>query len=719
MDANSKAALLAKINSKPLDKAALLARINAHQGIATPPAEETPASAAEPFDYLQPQTSAESEANQKYANDAIRQFAKGATFNAAPRLTALARSAVGKETYSEALAYEQAQNEDFEKENPGSAMVLQGIGGVVVPGPAMAGTATRIANAARANVATIPGVSANAARRLGNVAGVAAVAAPVGAVSGALESKDLTDVGEVATKAGTGAVIGAVAGPVLGTAAHKVGNLAIGGVKVADSVQSFFTGIGAQRRATDKIADTVERRHVAAGQGQDWQTDTRTSAAQFQNQVNAASVPGVNNHIGLATDELAALTRNNLTQQGVDSNDVAEMARRTIGDARTAGSQSDRLAHVVENLRPGYGVDGFEQQAQQLRQAANDAFDPFYDAVRQGQIPRPGQQNAYRQWVPMAGLTHALRSFPTLRTHYEAALQGAHMSPTTPGVTDATAGVMAARQNQVHADVLRRMRTSLSQAKNASPGGVEADGLALVDNILAQGPVGQVFQGHVRNHANAKALEESFEAGAGVWGTTGTKRAQAMNDFADIGQRPRRHGGPGQSPLREAEFLNGAAGALQKQINADTGNMVTPMRTIGSRENVDTMRQMFPPANVNEFIDAVEREGTLNDRAMSIIERATGAAVNRAELLNMGLRAYIKSKFNPGAGVADIIDKVSPGSRKQRRELVRQLTSGNQGDMDRLIANLSRRDAILARRAAIRSALAQGLIASDLDDQDE
>lgn len=697
MDSDAKAALLAKINSKPFDKAAMLARLNAQQGIVTPSnaaaSEQSPIAAAEPFEYLPQQSAEEIHDNQKTANDVLRQVAKGATFDAAPRIVAGVKALTSDQTYADALKYEFDANSDYEREHPIASIALQGAGGVMVPGPALLGAATRATNAVRA---------AGAGRRTAQAAGMATVAAPAGVVSGAMDSRDLTDLEQTGKNAAIGGGIAAVAGPLVGAAAHKVGQLGRGVVQALDPRP--------QEWAARRIADEVERRGVGATPGQSWEENIRRGEQGLHQDIADSAVPGVPVPLALMSEDLNHLASSVARNRGVDRNHFADMGDRVIGDAHTIGGQKDRISDATEMLRPGAAQHNDNLVAR--RDQAGPTHDPFYEDIRAGVIGNN------RRWVPMGGLTQLMNDFPQLRPHLDAALDQGRISNAVPGVNDNTAQRMANNQGALHPDTLRRLRTSLSQAKEGGDA-FAAEAIDRVDEIVRNSNLGRQFSDGVRAHANDKARLEAFEAGSDFFGTSGASRTRKLADYDDFALNPRRNGGVAQAGARQADFELGAAGGLGAKIQADAGNFTTPRAVISSTENVRDMRRMYANGDVDGFIDRIDREGALNERTLNLIEQAMGNNFNRSELLQMGLRAYIKAKFNPGAGVADLIDKTSKGFTKSRSaEIVRQLTSGQGADTNRVLGALGARDRAIARRLALRNALSQGVVAAQRDTQD-
>ena len=167
------------------------------------------------------------------AGDELRQIAKGATFNMAPRMEAVVRAAGDAArgdgwTYSDNLDRINQENKAFEEAHPVKAGVLQVAGGlpVAIPG------ATAINAGVKGLVNGRSAAGAANAGLAGTAAGMAAVGGAGGALTGAGNAEDWSDPAGTAGSIGKEAAIGAVAAPVIGGTAYGAWRAAKGAANV-------------------------------------------------------------------------------------------------------------------------------------------------------------------------------------------------------------------------------------------------------------------------------------------------------------------------------------------------------------------------------------------------------------------------------------------------------------------------------------------------------
>lgn len=179
----------------------------------------------------------------QHADDVVRAIANGMTFGLADRFAAGMDAATGRgDGYGENLAKEQAKTDEFAQEHPVVHAAANLTGGLVMPVGVIGATAK--------------GATLGAKTLIG-----AGTGGGIGAVQGALGSKDWTDPAQVAKDAAIGGGVGATIGAVMPGAAQAVG---AGYQKVANA----FTGKveGMSRAAGGHLVRAVEADGPAAVQ---------------------------------------------------------------------------------------------------------------------------------------------------------------------------------------------------------------------------------------------------------------------------------------------------------------------------------------------------------------------------------------------------------------------------------------------------------------------
>ena len=165
----------------------------------------------------------------------------GLTFGLGPRVIAAGRS-IGGEKYGDALNDEYDKLNAYRKDSPWSAAGYEAAGSLptmLIPGVGQVGNAARIG---RAVEATTPAL--RAAAGVGSVgAEVGRGGAQLGAVQGALHSRDYTDPGQVAKDAATGGAAGYIGGRVINGVAQPVVN-AVGNAREAVAIGSNARAAG-------------------------------------------------------------------------------------------------------------------------------------------------------------------------------------------------------------------------------------------------------------------------------------------------------------------------------------------------------------------------------------------------------------------------------------------------------------------------------------------
>lgn len=618
------------------------------------------------------------------AEVALRQIAKGGTFNFSDRIEAGARALAGAD-YDSTLADIRAQNAAFEKANPGTAFLLQAGGGAAIPGPGMLATARAAGRAAQA---------AGAGQKTASTAGLAATGAVGGGLAGVGQSKDFTDVGDVAQNALSTAAVGAVAAPVIG------GGVALA-QKVAPTVQRIAQDVGGvmgdpRQWAVRQGADAFERSAGAPSSGQTFE-QIRRGANDLTAALHDASIPGVTTRLAQANSRTAQRAGEAMRRGSADIGGV----QRFVDDV--ANTQGERMsARVPEMLMPGVG-----QHADNMAALSRDAginMDPAYAAIR-------NQPANVRVNVP--GMGGIVTDNPAMARTLDAALENAVARGS---ISAADAVAMRATPDDLHPSVLLALRQELTGGSAGGDVGsatVRALGDRF-DGLLSQSAQGRAIRDVARQHRTAFVAKEGAEAGEKGAISTGVELDRAMRNFREP-PGLERTGTVAMHDTYQDNFKRGYAGGTGVQIASDPGSFSlagSTAQTAGKRATID---ELFPGrrADVENY---TQREGNARQTATDLLTAANGGSLPKENALTAGSRAYITATFTPSAGIARGIQYAAKGMETDRRasELVRLLTSGSADDQARVMAELAHRDARYTPDAARRREMVRALISSGL-----
>ncbi|MFZ9264551.1 MAG: hypothetical protein ACO222_05270, partial [Polynucleobacter sp.] len=192
---------------------------------------------------------------------------QGLTFNTADEIEAALRSYAGQGTYEQNLAALKLAKEEYEKQNPKTAIAAEIVGGLPYAAVPFLGAARYAKMAQTASPAMKAAVLTGA-----NIG--------TGAVTGGLAGAGSADIGQRVAGAGTGAAVGGAVGgaiPAVSATAGKLGQKAVDVTAGIPVVQRIGQGVGAltgqsidyANRAKEKLLEAMSRDKVTPSEIED------------------------------------------------------------------------------------------------------------------------------------------------------------------------------------------------------------------------------------------------------------------------------------------------------------------------------------------------------------------------------------------------------------------------------------------------------------------
>ncbi len=625
------------------------------------------------------------------ATGMMRAAASGATFNASERAEAAVRAATGDKSYDDNLEQIRKEQEAFREDSPVLAMGSELAGGIAMPGGAVIKGGKYVADVTRGALRA-GGASRRVANAVGTTAGSVAAGGAFGGAAGAGNTKDFTDVGQVASDVGWGTGTGAVLGPAL----ERGANLVWGGAKAAgrfvdDAGRRVYEAVGgdASTSATRLLADAVEDKGVALLPGQR-RGRAGTGAAGLDQEVANAAVPGVQNSLAIANPRVAALAEELGAERWMPNAPYEQFARRNLFN------QTSRVSQGVADTLNGAPVD-HRTFMDALETGATRAQDATYARIRQGQIGG-GTGN-----MRVSNLRAVVDENPALARHLQEALDQTVADPSVAFTRADAERILDGdflRTDNMHPAVVERLYSNLTSATHSGDG-VARGLLTQLQNRLGQTTKGRAMLDVKERHANAFAKRDAAHEGEAIWGKQGASRDAAMRA---------RNNNP-NAEARDA-FREAAAGGAGQRIAGDQGTFARPQNLVGSPENRATMEELFGAPNTQRAQSLIEREGNVHDVSRRMFEARTNGNSMPPDAIANALKMAVQWKFTPSVAIMNTWSRVMRGVTKPRGAAAADIAL-NQGDQGiaRVRAELARRDAIrqrapeTARRAGAYSQL--------------
>ena len=669
-----------------LNKAALLKRMNAARTQSTAPVAEEMAELDTDFGTISVPKKLVDQRNEEVKGGA-RALAKGATFGAAPRIEAAARTGFGiSGDYGKTLDQIREENDEWAAKNPGTALTLELAGGVAVPGAVA--NATRSGARAR-HMLRRAGASAPTAR----YGGMAASAAPAGAAYGLMSGDDLTNVGEDIGNTLGGAVVASAAGPALmglWAGAKAAGRGVRGAVQAA-------TNTGARDFAVRKAADKFENVGIAAPATPraSWETTTRRGAADFDAAATDADLPGM--HVAPSyIDPVFEAEAMKVAQSGrVLAQPYRDMANRVTH------RQTERVAESVPELLLGRPTN-YRQLGENVEHGATRAQDAIYDQLRQRRLGgRAGN-------VQLPDLQTMARENPdSFRRFYQQSLDDAVANSVInraeadghwlPRVNNAADHVPRAT---AHPYVLERMYHYLSQAHNGGDNVARGLQEQLVDALQSTSRRSSALTDIKAAHSEEFRNRDAFNFGSGIWATSGPARSRALTEIQSM--QPRQH----------AIATEAAAGAVGANVAGDAGTFARPRAITARADNRRAIEEMYGQQAGDAVEDYIRREANAHDVSGRVASALTREKDTPDAIANL-LKAGVQYQFTPSVAGMNLLARTRSGyTNKRLAETARLLTSHNPMDRARIRAELARRDRVLSRQDALADMLTSAAVAS-------
>lgn len=600
-----------------------------------------------------------------------RAAAEGATFGLWDRAEAAAKSAFSDKTYGQELDALRDDQQKWAEDNPGSDFVMQLAGGIAVPGSAVVKGGKYVADATRAR-ALSAGLGQRAAGAVGTTAGSMAAGGTFGAAAGAGNTKDLTDLPQVAADTAGSAGFGAVAGPVLERAAGGIWSLAkLGGRTVRDMAQRVgeYFGADATPGAVRELADIAQRSNKATLPGQSRDAARRSSTEFARDLRNSGS-----DSMAVADRDIAGRVATLAAKPEMPDAPFNNFVQNNLR------GQTERVASDVSTTLNGGRAVSPRALADALDDGATSAFDPRYTKLR-GE--RPMQVRGMRQMFN--DNKKSLSQY--IDESVEEAVANQHI---TRAQADAVYKDGELLTNNIPTSVLIPLRSKLSRAamEDQTASGLKKQ----IDAALDQTKRGKATLNLSKQHRQAFAEREAGDAGRAIWSKTGTVRDEAMRAYNKM------------SPAEQTAFREAAAGGVQSKISSDKGRFTRPRDLLDSAENRSTMNELFGPNAADAARRTIEREGNVYDTGVRMIAARQGTEGKAApDIVDHGIRTSVQWQFTRSVAMMNLWGRIKSQITNQRAAAIADLalSQGRQG-ASKVYSEMARREAVQARQPEVR-----------------
>lgn len=474
---------------------------------------------------------------------------QGLTFNTADEMEAALRSYAGRGTYEQNLAALKLAKEEYEKQNPKSAIAAEVVGGLPYAAVPFLGAARYAKMAQTASPAVKAAVLTGA-----NIG--------TGAVTGGLAGAGSADVGQRAAGARTGATVGGVVGgaiPAVSATAGKLGQKAVdvtAGIPVVQRVGQAAGALTGQsidyaNRAKEKLLEALAR--------------DKTQLSDIDAVLRSVTKP-----VGLV--DLA----------GENVRSLADVAQKYPGTARQAGrialeergaGQADRIKADISTYL-GEFTDPFQfttQVAERQRKAAT----PLYrSAYQYGEVTDPD----VLKFLELPQFQQGLKEAEKLLAAKGEAVDLSR--PTVEALDNMKQGL----------DALIEKETDAVTGKVTKLGSIYINKKneflkALDDAVPDYGKARQAFAGDAE-------IMEATRNGQNFFKLT---PAQAQREFSSL------------NPSQQEAYRIGAIDALKNNIDKAKDTADVRKRIFGSVQERDRIKTLFPDA---DSFNAFERDMT-------------------------------------------------------------------------------------------------------------
>lgn len=508
-----------------------------------------------------------------------RAMAQGLTFNTSDEIEAMFREMAGKGSYEQNLAAINLAKQQYERQNPKTALAAEVVGGLPYAAVPFLGAARYAQMAKTATPLARSAVTAGA-----NIG--------TGAVTGALSGAGSADIGQRAAGAQLGATVGGVAGAAIPAATKTIG--AVGGKAVDVTagipvVQRVGQAIGAAtgqsidyaNRAKEKLLEALAR--------------DKTQLSDIDAVLRSATKP-----VGIV--DIAGENVRSLADVAQKYPGAARQEGRIALEERGAG-QADRIKSDISTYL-GEFTDPF-QFTTQVAQRQREAADPLYKSAYQyGEVTDP-----------------EVLKFLELPQFKQGLKEAENLLAAKGEVVDLSRPTVEALDNMKQGiDALIEKETDSVTGKVTKLGRIYIDKkneflTALDEAVPDYGKARQAFAGDAE-------IIEATRNGQNFFKLT---PAQAQREFASL------------SPSQQEAYRIGAIDALKNNIDKAKDTADVRKRIFGSTQERERIKTLFPDA---DSFNAFERDMTTEASMRATQEKILrGSQTAERQLGAQGLEA--------------------------------------------------------------------------------
>ena len=587
-----------------------------------------------------------------------RQFFKGVTFGASPRIEAAANTAFGLAgDYSADLARIRSENADYEAEHPHAALAARGAGGMVT-----GGAVAPFFNAARAAVLPYLG------QTLSTVVGATTAGGVAGAATGAAESDDWSKPANVLRDTAVGGALGAGTGALLtGAPAAAIGGARLTGqaLRAGKDIVDRVIGTGSHGWA-DR-----ERTHML--------TQYLRSQGLMPSRTNMGATPGdAGQHVAGLFDEANRLNPGGVYPVSYPLNTA--YGRRLQGALTTSGADVSPIQTMAQDMTHGQAArtrafvgsgqgDTFATRGR-LQRAATTDMTPSYEAIGPtpvnvphlaalsqadenvgSMLPISARAAATERRLPYADIEAssnlgAPRQLTQRQLADNALAQAQGLPPphATHEPTQTTVGVIENMRRRAGGRIATENTTDTVTSLRAQH---NIDEALLVDE--AANPALGRLRDLTRRHSEAKAAEENFVRGQSLLKQSGPQRDESLISMFGEDVPNVRHAG--EEGLRRS--VTDAVAGTPTETVGNVGRLVGPA---GQRRAMavalSRQRGTFNDREAGRIADHILEVGQRAEHARTIqqaIQSGQVLPVSGSEIVG---RAAITAGMTPGLGVA-------------------------------------------------------------------